>query len=565
MVNPVAKTQLVRVAMCAVALLSSPHPQYCRAQSLAPIASASASDSSDIGSITQRLDEQEAEIRRLREELAGRAATKNGLEPLPDGSPSNASDEATPTLSGLEDRINALEKSLKKANAPKADSSKDESGIVGPYEVGSDTKMNASWKNGVVFESAHKDFRFHIGGRVQWDISAFDNDPALLVAPAAGGIGPQPDSTQFRRARIRADGTMYETFDWVAEYDFANTLTPAAANAGQPVATTPGLTELTITWTHLPIVGNFRAGNQREPMGMEHLTSDLYLDFIERSYLRDGLWGPYNNGYTPGMTFFDWTECEDATWAVGLYANQADSFGYAIGDEVATTGRLTYLPYYDEPSDGRYLWHIGASGSVRNPDQGQVRVRTRGDIRSGPPGVLNPIYADTGTFNASQQDIAGVETAVVWGSLTLEAEYDGTWVQDATSTGANPVDFGTPFYHGGYVSLLYFLTGEHSVYNRHSGTFEGVTPNENAFCTSSCNGANAGSGAWQLAFRYNTIDLNDNGINGGILDSFTAGVNWYWTSNAKVQFNYDLTRRSEVKTVDAGDINSFGVRFAYYF
>ena len=485
-------------------------------------------------------------------------------EILPDASAAQ-SDESKPRVTDLEDRINDLEKKLSMSSALKDSGSKDESGLTGPYEVGSDLKMNATWKNGVVFESAHKDFRMHVGGRVQWDISAFDNDPALLAAPAVGGIGPQPDSTQFRRARVRADGTMYEVFDWVAEYDFATTLTPAAANSGQPVATTPGLTELTLTWTHLPIVGNFRAGNQREPMGMEHLTSDLYLDFIERSYLRDALWGPFNNGYTPGMTFFDWTECQDATWAVGLYANQADSFGYAIGDEVATTGRLTYLPYYDEPSDGRYLWHIGTSGSVRNPDQGQVRIRTRGDIRSGPPGVLNPIYGDTGTFNASQQDIAGLESAVVWGPLTIEAEYDGTWVQDATSTGGNPTNFGTPFYHGGYVSVLWFLTGEHSVYNRHTGTFEGVTPFENAFCTSSCNGVNEGTGAWQLGFRYNTIDLNDNGINGGILDSFTFGVNWYWTPNAKVQFNYDLTRRSDVKTVDAGDINSFGLRFAYFF
>jgi len=563
-VNPVVNLRLVGIAACAAALLASFHISAF-AESPASGDPARQSDSADVQSIYRRLDGQEAEIRRLREELAGREGTAEHSEVLPDGSTSSESGEAKAPTSDLEDRINALEKRLKKLDTPKDNTPKDDCGMTGPYDVGSDTKMNASWKNGVVFESAHKDFRFHVGGRVQWDISAFDNDPALLVPPAVGGIGPQPDSTQFRRARIRADGTMYEVFDWVAEYDLANTLTPAAANAGQPVATTPGLTELTITWTHLPIVGNFRAGNQREPMGMEHLTSDLYLDFIERSYLRDSLWGPFNNGYTPGMTFFDWTECEDATWAVGLYANQADSFGYAIGDEVATTGRLTYLPYYDEPSDGRYLWHIGASGSVRNPDQGQVRIRTRGDIRSGPPGVLNPIYADTGTFNASQQDIAGMETAVVWGPLTLEAEYDGTWVQDATSTGAIPVDFGTPFYHGGYVTLLYFLTGEHSVYNRHTGTFEGVTPFENAFCTSSCNGANTGSGAWQLAFRYNTIDLNDNGINGGVLNSFTAGVNWYWTSNAKVQFNYDLTRRSEVKTVDAGDINSFGLRFAYFF
>ena len=71
------------------------------------------------------------------------------------------------------------------------------------YEVGSDLSMTAKWKNGLVMESPNKDFRMHLGGRVQWDITNFDNDPALTVAPGAGGIGPQPPSTYFRRAAPR--------------------------------------------------------------------------------------------------------------------------------------------------------------------------------------------------------------------------------------------------------------------------------------------------------------------------------------------------------------------------
>ena len=52
-------------------------------------------------------------------------------------------------------------------------------------------------------------------------------------------------------------------------------------------------------------------------------------------------------------------------------------------------------------------------------------------------------------------------------------------------------------------------------------------------------------GRWQIGARYNAIDLNDNGINGGILNSFTFGVNWFWTPNVKVQFNYDLTHAAK--------------------
>ena len=562
---------LLRPALCVAALLAATNPAYVRAQSLPALGNPSApAPSPDFQQVLQRLDVQEAEIHQLREQLGKRSLASESDRSAWDGAsssgPAPTGDDVSVSFLELQDRISSLEQRVDKSSSQiPAATDMPEVGNNVTCDPGSDLKMTASWKNGVQFATANKEFRMHVGGRVQWDISAFDNDPNLLVSPSVGGIGPQPDSTQFRRARLRADGTMYDVFDWVAEYDFANTLATAAPSSGQPVATVPGLTELTITWTQLPIVGNFRAGNQREPMGMEHLISDLNLDFLERLYLRDTLWGPFNNGYTPGVTFFDWSENQDATWAVGLYANQSDSFGYAIGNETATTGRLTFLPYYDAASNGAYLWHIGASGSIRQPDQGLVRIRTRGDIRSGPPGVLNPIYADTGTMDASQQDIAGVESAVVWGPFTLEAEYDGTWVQDAVTTSPTLIDRGTPFFHGGYVQLLWCLTGEHSVYNRHLGVFEGIVPFENAYCVSTCDGVRQGSGAWQLGVRYNTIDLNDNGVNGGVLNSFTCGINWYWTPNAKVQFNYDLTHRSQVDTVEPGYINSFGTRFAYYF
>ena len=65
--------------------------------------------------------------------------------------------------------------------------------------------------------------------------------------------------------------------------------------------------------------------------------------------------------------------------------------------------------------------------------------------------------------------------------------------------------------------------------------------------------------------RYNAIDLNDNGINGGELNSFTLGVNWLWNANSRVQLNYDFTARGPVKTVAAGDINALGIRFSYDF
>jgi len=47
-----------------------------------------------------------------------------------------------------------------------------------------------------------------------------------------------------------------------------------------------------------------------------------------------------------------------------------------------------------------------------------------------------------------------------------------------------------------------------------------------------------GWGAWEIAGRYSTIDLNDNNEYGGELRDITLGVNWYMENNLKLMFNY---------------------------
>ena len=298
----------------------------------------------------------------------------------------------------------------------------------------------------------------------------------------------------------------------------------------------------------IPVIGNLRFGNMKEPIGMEHINSSRFLPFIERSFLQDAVFGPFNNGFTPGVMIFNMREDQRATWAIGWFSAQNSIFGYGIGPESAVTGRLTWLPVYDEETEGRYLWHLGVAGSVRGADEGRVRIRTRGNIRSGPPGVLNPIYADTGAMAASTEDFAGLETAVNYGPLTIQAEATGIVVTDAVQPyqGATTVDRGTPFFGGGYIEALWFLTGEHTSYSRERATFDRIIPHRNFFVLPIKGNEKRGCGAWQVGARYDAIDLNDNGINGGILHGYTFGVNWYWNPNMKVQFNYDLTHRSAV-------------------
>jgi phosphate-selective porin OprO/OprP len=373
---------------------------------------------------------------------------------------------------------------------------------------------------------------------------------------------------QLRRGRVLLDGTLYEVIDFKMEYEFSNFLTPAAPTVQAPVANSPGFTDFWMGWKKLPLIGNVRVGNQKEPLGMEHMMSFKFTSFLERSFLQDIVFGPFNNGFNPGILAFNTSDDERLTWAIGAYGNNSDPWAYSIGDDWALSARTTYLLHYDEPSQGRYLWEIGVAGSVRKPDEDLVRLRARGNIRSGPPGALNPIFADTFNMEAEQQEILALESAWQWGALSMEAEYVGTWAENAVQPIDPPaarVDRGSPFFQGGYLSLMYFLTGEHRTYNKQLAAFDRVIPHENFFWVDSAEGRCYGTGAWQIGVRYSALDLNDNGINGGILHAGTFGVNWYLNPNARVQFNYDLTHRSQVRDVEPGFVNGLGTRFAIDF
>ena len=46
------------------------------------------------------------------------------------------------------------------------------------------------------------------------------------------------------------------------------------------------------------------------------------------------------------------------------------------------------------------------------------------------------------------------------------------------------------------------------------------------------------SGAWELIGRYSYLNLDSDGIQGGVLHDWTAGVNCYLTPYSRFMFNY---------------------------
>jgi phosphate-selective porin OprO/OprP len=497
-----------------------------------------------------------------------------------------------------------------KKDAKKDDASKEKKADEG-YVVGTDLSFTPVWKDGLELQTKNKDFRIHIGGRTQFDAGWFNADQSIYNpngTPTAGLGNVYGDGVDFRRARFRIDGTMYETCEFAAEYDFMNSarvqgqrpnaLRPLEATSttsppGAPPSTltffdqtTTAPTDLWWQFNGVPLFGNIRIGNQKEAIGFEHLVSSRYLPFMERSYNQDTFYGGAFNGFVPGISFSD-TVGEEAmgSWNIGVYKPMNSVFAFNTGDgDYSITGRLTRLLWYE--CEGRSLLHLGLSGRQAtaygqagnfylNPagngglgsvGPGRVQTfRTRDAIRTGLSAEW-PTPANISLFGSDMQWI-NAEIAAVQGRWTLQGEYLLSYLHDARTQWDGPQG-NTAFYHGGYLQLLCFLTDDYDRYDKKRAAFDRMRPTENAFWAKDCEGCGLwGLGAWQAGARYNYLNLDNNGLNGGTLHNLTGGLNWFLNPNMKMQFNYIATYRNAPIAQGVGDgwIHGWGCRLAHDF
>ena len=469
----------------------------------------------------------------------------------------------------------------------KKDAKKDEKKPEEPYEVGSDLGMTAKWNYGLQAESAHKDFRVNVGGRIQMDQVAFTEGPGPAQPQDQGGLAPLlRNAIDFRRARLRVDGRMYELYDFVGEYDFSNQLNANAATfpTESSLGNYAAITENWIQIREVPGVGIIRGGNQKDPFGFEHMTSSRWLNFMERSYAQDLYEGPFNNGFVPGVRLLNTTDDKRATWSVGAFKNTVNPFGFIDNSSGnAAVGRLTWLPYYED--EGKKLLHLGVAGRAMQTNNGQVRYRTRGNLRDGPPGPLNAIYLDSGLLGGDWINQMGLELVGNNGPWSFQSEYFANWLYNTTSaTGAfdpkspnygtaglqpNGAPCGTYFTNSGYAEVLYFVTGESRAYDRLEARFDRPIPRNNFYVVRDPTGRlRASEGAVQLAMRYQYACLSDHQINGGTLNALTFGVNWMFNPNSRLYFNYDFAYRDFTNNLNndaSGWITGFGTRLAFDF
>ena len=176
-----------------------------------------------------------------------------------------------------------------------------------------------------------------------------------------------------------------------------------------------------------------------------------------------------------------------------------------------------------------------ADGTANFSDTARLRARPDADLAAR--------LIDTGRLaNTDKLSTLGAEAFWVTGPFKLQGEYMKTNAQRT----AGLDDFSSS---GAYISGLWNITGETWGYK--GGTPTTPLPDE------------PGRGMWQLGLRYDTLDLNDGLIQGGKLNTWTAGVNWYWRSNFKFMLDYVMADSTKAGIDDNPNILEARVQFYF--
>jgi phosphate-selective porin OprO/OprP len=217
----------------------------------------------------------------------------------------------------------------------------------------------------------------------------------------------------------------------------------------------------------------------------------------------------------------------------GLFGSNFSTTGFSGNDESwGPAARVTFAPINEKT----VVLHLGASGYWRNAGgNGAVRFRSGPEVST----VDSNRLVDTGSLSAKSYASGGVELAGLYGPFYAQAEYLAASVD-------RPDALPDAKFDGGYVMASYALTGESRGYK--NGIFTRIKP-ENPFSFNE-----GGLGAWEIAARYSTVDLNDGAVLGGKQNNYEAGINWY--PNAYIRFaldyvNFDATRAGTKNSGDA--------------
>jgi phosphate-selective porin OprO/OprP len=399
--------------------------------------------------------------------------------------------------------------------------------------------------------SADGRFAANLHGVVQFDAAGYFQKKAGPIGTdfrrgaASGDTAHARDlnnGTNFRRVRIGIDGKVFNDWDYNVLFEFGGA---GAEDAGH----------IQEAWLQYSGFKPFRVriGAFPPSIGLEDQNSTNGMPFLERPAISDIARSIAGGDFREAIQF----QASTSRWLASLAlttrtvgtinstgSSTAQSFDQAFGGII----RLAAIPFQGDD----WMVHVGAHGSRvfsvadnGGPDAAitgryPVQFRERPELR-----VDGTRLIDSGAINAKHVNEGGLELAFQKQQFYIQGEYEKIGVERFASALSNP------HFSGWYVEGSWILTGERRKYNLSNFAFDAPTI-DHPF-----DPANGSWGAFELAGRYSTVDLNyhagqrgsatpSDGVRGGKQTIMAAGLNWYPNSVIRFMVDYQHVKVSRL-------------------
>lgn len=311
-----------------------------------------------------------------------------------------------------------------------------------------------------------------------------------------------------RRARFAVKTTLYRK--WFAEFDL-----DFAYNEVQIQDMYIGYRLNNHLW--------FKAGNFKEPMSMERMTSSRYLCSMERPMVVEA----FAAGRRLGISATGWGH---HWWASGgVFGRDVDIIQKEKNrgsDGVGFTGRVAVSPVLRND----WTLHLGGYATWRKPAQSGLKDRFV-EFRTFPESRIDRRrFVRTEISNVENYATLGFELATRWNKLLVYGEYLFTTLSRYSYGNARRYHLKNATFNGWYAAASWMILGKNRRYAPEDAEFGPMD-------------VRSQGGNLELATRVSKINMNDFHdpaavITGGKATNYTIALNWYPVSNVLIGLNY---------------------------
>lgn len=251
-------------------------------------------------------------------------------------------------------------------------------------------------------------------------------------------------------------------------------------------------------------------GNLKVPFSLEKYSSSKYSTFMERSL---------NDAFLDSRKFgaeFYLSKKITKGYLNFFTSYYKGSINDRINDEEIDTPVVSSRITYAKKLGKKHLFSIGGGYASQDIEGKNIKFSQRGESK-----FIKEKYVSEKIKDVDYIHKSNFEFLYINSKYSFQAEYTDISLKN---------DNDSYQYNGYYLQGSYFFLGRGREYNVEKSTLEKIKPNRD--------------GAIELAFRYSSISLNDEGKNGvktesgGSQKDYTYGVNWYYNKELKFMFNY---------------------------